>query len=531
MKRALFFSLTLLFALGGCGGGDPTVQTVTAPSLAVAPHALTLTAGAAPVALFAALSGSEAPLTWSLDGPGALSATQGSSVAYAPPADAEATAQATVTVSAGDLSATVTLTLNPVVTEWFVSTNGSDDAAGTQAKPFRTLTHALSVASSGQKVWLADGTYDAEGGEVWPLPVADGVLLEAAHAGGAVLAGPSDATALSLAGGVSIQGVVFKDFERVFAGGPQAFGAVTLEDVSCDSTGLTFSGAMQATLTGVTFKNLDPQDVALALTGAARLQMTGGSITGAGYDADCEGASGVYARHASVAQFEDVAFSQLSQALSATEYGRVSLTGGTLESSGACDTEQSYQMDSGGISLNGTTVTLTTGTAFWLVGAGTTLVLKDTTVTTSGACVLAAEADSIQLTDSTLSQCSTAIDLSSGRATVTGSELIGNATGIKSDEGTSVTLRGTTVHGGEKALLLYGSVDLGTAADLGGNSLSASTRVLEVHDDYATVNAVGNTWLPNEQGSDAQGHYASQSVTGPISGKNFTLSTGIHFEL
>src|SRR5690606_33971030 len=46
--------------------------------------------------------------------------------------------------------------------------SGSDANPGTAAEPYRTLTHALSVAAAGHTIHLAEGTYDSVSGEMWP---------------------------------------------------------------------------------------------------------------------------------------------------------------------------------------------------------------------------------------------------------------------------------------------------------------------------------------------------------------------------
>lgn len=67
---------------------------------------------------------------------------------------------------------------SPPSADWYVSaTTGSDVAAGTAGSPFRTLTHALSVASSGEIVFAFPGLYDAANGEAFPLLVPAGVTL------------------------------------------------------------------------------------------------------------------------------------------------------------------------------------------------------------------------------------------------------------------------------------------------------------------------------------------------------------------
>lgn len=47
--------------------------------------------------------------------------------------------------------------------QYFVATNGSDSAAGTQAAPWRTLTKAASTVQAGDTVWVRGGDYAGEG--------------------------------------------------------------------------------------------------------------------------------------------------------------------------------------------------------------------------------------------------------------------------------------------------------------------------------------------------------------------------------
>jgi parallel beta-helix repeat protein len=55
--------------------------------------------------------------------------------------------------------------------------SGNDSGPGIPGVPYRTLTHALSVAVSGNIVHVMPGTYNSAGGEVFPLPLPDGVML------------------------------------------------------------------------------------------------------------------------------------------------------------------------------------------------------------------------------------------------------------------------------------------------------------------------------------------------------------------
>jgi hypothetical protein len=62
---------------------------------------------------------------------------------------------------------------------YYVSAAGADANPGTQSLPFKTITHAMSVATtSGSTVHVSPGTYDTPGNnEVFPITVPAGVLL------------------------------------------------------------------------------------------------------------------------------------------------------------------------------------------------------------------------------------------------------------------------------------------------------------------------------------------------------------------
>lgn len=78
----------------------------------------------------------------------------------------------------------------PPSADWYVNASlGSDAAPGTVLLPFRTLTHALSVAAMSEVVYAFPGTYDAALGETFPLLVPAGVTLlgsESDQGGGSV---------------------------------------------------------------------------------------------------------------------------------------------------------------------------------------------------------------------------------------------------------------------------------------------------------------------------------------------------------
>ncbi len=124
------------------------------------------------------------------------------------------------------------------------------------------------------------------------------------------------------------------------------------------------------------------------------------------------------------------------------------------------------------------------------------------------------------------------------------SELNACKTGMTVDGNAKVTVRDTHFIeiGGDAVSLSseLASLDLGTADPAApGNNLFASgaNTFVALHvTALGIVDASGNTWLPNVQGADAQGHYAVGSVrTGPIlasgGGANFVLATGSSVKL
>ncbi|MGL5081200.1 MAG: DUF1565 domain-containing protein [Microcoleaceae cyanobacterium] len=56
--------------------------------------------------------------------------------------------------------------------------NGLDTASGSQASPLRSITHALQRVKPGMMIQLAPGTYSQENGEVFPILLPNGVILQ-----------------------------------------------------------------------------------------------------------------------------------------------------------------------------------------------------------------------------------------------------------------------------------------------------------------------------------------------------------------
>jgi len=85
---------------------------------------------------------------------------------------------------------------------------GADTNPGTQALPFKTITHAMTVATSGSTVQVEPGIYDTlNNGETFPIVVPTGVLLigdEANKGGGTSIVGRGPAPAGFAASSVTL---------------------------------------------------------------------------------------------------------------------------------------------------------------------------------------------------------------------------------------------------------------------------------------------------------------------------------------
>lgn len=73
---------------------------------------------------------------------------------------------------------------------WVDPTIGNDGWPGSEAQPWRTLTHSLATAEAGDTVRARAGTYGSE--ETFPLTLVDGVALIGAGAGSSVIVAPLD---------------------------------------------------------------------------------------------------------------------------------------------------------------------------------------------------------------------------------------------------------------------------------------------------------------------------------------------------
>ncbi|MEO8921889.1 MAG: DUF1565 domain-containing protein [Caldimonas sp.] len=105
----------------------------------------------------------------------------------------------------------------------------------------------------------------------------------------------------------------------------------------------------------------------------------------------------------------------------------------------------------------------------------------------------------------------------------------------------SFKLRGSTVSNNAQDGVLFSqfensAIDLGTTVDPGGNTFTGNGTTglhIDAFGGPGTLNAVGNTWIANQQGADAGGHYsvapgyAPVPKTGAASGANYKIENAV----
>ncbi|MGN6527436.1 MAG: hypothetical protein ACTHL8_13700 [Burkholderiaceae bacterium] len=145
-------ALAALVSLSACGGGSSS----PGPTLTASAASTSATAGGQSVALTAVAANSTDTVTWSLSGPGSLSATTGATVDYIPPApDAlNAGTQATITATLGTLTQTVVLNVATAPgSNWEMTQVPSEDVAAV----VQANGSYVAVGSRGVAQFSADG--------------------------------------------------------------------------------------------------------------------------------------------------------------------------------------------------------------------------------------------------------------------------------------------------------------------------------------------------------------------------------------
>src|SRR5262245_27131717 len=103
---------------------------------------------------------------------------------------------------------------------WVSNIHGNDANPGTSGSPFQTITHALSVASTGPgftTIMVMPGVYDENNGETMPLVMKRNVSMQGAGAVETVLRGVNDCGADNIV--VLFRAASAADFDHVYIDG------------------------------------------------------------------------------------------------------------------------------------------------------------------------------------------------------------------------------------------------------------------------------------------------------------------------
>jgi hypothetical protein len=167
--RAYFAVAMLPLALGACGGGGggspspapapPTSAPSPGASILVTSSATTTTPDGSAIDVTATVSNSTVTPTWTLAGPGTLSAASGMAIQYLPPDSEVFNASGTATLSAtigGGVSQSVSITVTPIVVAGFTWT----DVAATSVGNLQAVDYAdgryVAVSDQGSALTSTD---------------------------------------------------------------------------------------------------------------------------------------------------------------------------------------------------------------------------------------------------------------------------------------------------------------------------------------------------------------------------------------
>lgn len=437
----------------------------------------------------------------------------------------------------------------------YVGPSGDDNAPATRGNPVATLTQAAKLAKSGDTIVLLEGRY-AESGAATTVVIPNNVDVQAETDGMVTLAA-TGGTLLDFSGSSNVRGLIFDGFETAMRA-QAASGTVSVTKssfVNCANTGqkaLKVAGGATLSLSDTAAHDWGTCPNLAEAKGTGNLNITGGVIHFMNQTAGTVFAS--------------------------DEQGAINLD--TLT---ATDGDRPLLLSAGSSVVSVTASTLSTlGSTIATLNGAASLHVDQTDVSIDPAapfiygCIQSNinGMGAISLTDSFVHGCSEAIngvppatltvtnteiyDMSfdglefstgdGGTVTITDSYIHDTTTfGARffgGGGGTNIvdlTVRGTTIANVTESLRLQGAMgstyDLGTLAEPGGNTFSATTTALAVLTQAGSfVSAVGNTWVPLQQGADDTGHYTAVGTGAVVevttgNGRNYNVPYGATLRL
>jgi hypothetical protein len=175
-SKSVTVSATQTFTLTATNSAGSVTKDVTvnvAPFISISPSSRAFVAGAVGASFDATLNGSSETITWTLGGPGTLSETTGASVIYTPPTTIATLTPATLTATAGTLTAEATISVAPTVLTGgvlFYKSDGSGEvvmlSADGTVNPVKTLNTGdlpANVTHFGKPYDLYELLYSSDG--------------------------------------------------------------------------------------------------------------------------------------------------------------------------------------------------------------------------------------------------------------------------------------------------------------------------------------------------------------------------------
>ncbi len=405
------------------------------------------------------------------------------------------------------------------ITRIFVNpASGSDGNTGTDTAPLKTIRKALALAQAGQRVDLQAGTYDAASGQTYPDTIPNGVAIEAVSAGLAVLVGTNN-VAFSASGNDTTFYLSVRGFRTIMqaASGFHVANAMTAADVG---TLFDLSGNAQALMSGC---SLTKSGVA-QLTDIARLTVNSSTVAGQSQ------MDFVTLQKASSLVMNGTTMSDASvMAIDITDASIATLTGCTISKMGG--TASIDMSGSSHLTIRSTTVSGAYGSGVLMREPGTKVIARSCNFEGNGTGSGYPEfwqnsgnldIDTCYISGSGSGAGSVGILLRGGSLSLRNSIVrYMDREGISVSTGTSLYMRSTTISNCQVGIYLggtSGSADLGTSTDAGGNTINNCSQFgIRVGFDAGQIAyAYGNTWTPNAQGANQNGHYAPFLAVGPV---------------
>jgi hypothetical protein len=477
---------------------------------------------------------------------------------------------ATATLAGGATLASAPLVVTVLVPangQFVDPTTGLDTNPGTQAAPLKTIAKAAQLVTAGQTIYLGPGTYDSTNQSLLTINFPNTTLLRAITPNTVVIKAPGAAFTFPLGGGV--QNVAFQGFTTAMnVNGASGTFVATGVSFSNVGTPLFASGGVSATvdLTGVTtpIANVPASAGAAVLwaEGTATVNWKGGTV-----DTVTSPVNAVFTRAAAKVTVDGLTIKHYAgHAIVVFDNANVTLKNVTLDDAGlgtsggadkaciAMGGQNTQVPQTPALSLDTTSITASRGNAIALsvyanlpetptltflnshldgsVGGGSGLLV-------SGIPPLnAAQTVTIKATNTTFTG-NQAFGIVAPRATVdlSGGDVSNNGTGgLQVTDMTSVNaikVRKTTFGGtGGNLVTLAGTaasvLDLGKTGDLGGivfTNVGVNFSAVRL-DAPVQGFAIGNTWIPSQQGADATGKYVTPTTLMDTAGLNGTINAG-----